>query len=327
MTFGAPEPIEPQQTEPEAASSGTPEAEEYKVHPSWEQVIAPMPDLYREPIVEQIRRSEREAQAAIEKARAGAVGDDWRALADAAKQQGVGPQDLAGAWRGQQELANLLRTDPDGFVEQLNDQIDQLVSEGVITRREGAQMKREGAAVAGEQTEALLTAEQRELAELKQWREQMESREQQRAAAERQAYEAAQYEQQMAADVRTFADEFNRQMVSTGLARQDESGKLEALVPGGTIQLIADIAASLYERDESLTHEAAVTRALSQVKSQIEATGGRLAPQPTSPLPPVAGAGGGYAPGQAAPAAPSGRDEAAQAMLAELARLQGTITQ
>lgn len=313
-------------TPPVETAPAAPEAPaDYSAHPVWGKAVEQVPEMLRGPIYEAIKTSEREAQSAIEKARGTDIPQDWRDLVAEAAELGVTVDQLSEAYRGQALLAEQLQNDPDAFLAEMQQQVDHLISTGQITRRQGAQAMQQANAAAAEQTDDLLTPEQRELKEIKAWKEQQEAA--QRADAERRRQEDA----QRAADAQQeqlaeqYFDEFDRQMEAAGFATRDAAGKLTAAIPIAVFQQIGRVGGELIDANPRMTPQQAITTAINQVRQLVEATGGKLAPtgQQQAPQVPVI-AGSSAIPGQAAPAAGSrSMEDRANAALQEALRLAG----
>lgn len=171
------------------------------INPVWERALANVPDIFRAPIIEQIRTSERESQSAIEKARSEAnallesVPDEWRSFIETSKGVNATPEDLTTAWN----MTIALRADPYEFVGRVTSDLKRLIDTGELTPTE-AQRALIGivnqAQQPLEQGLDLRTDEQREIAELKAQVTALSQGEQQRqqsAAQQQQEQSAQQY--------------------------------------------------------------------------------------------------------------------------------------
>lgn len=288
------------------------------LHPSWEKTLdeAGIPDMLRPKLVEQIQRSERESQAAIEQARAASIDPAWKQFVDSAAGAGATPEALVGAYNA----AQAIQADPIAFHAQLTQQIDQLVEAGVLTRAQAAEQKQ----TVDDAVSSALDGDdpiQKELAELKQWRAQQE------ANAQRQQTETQQRAAQ--AEAQQYAAEFHTQLRSqlaaaTGIAEQ-EFGTDQAA--RGFYQTVGRLAESVLANDptDQITPEQAVQQALGSLGPLVEANKRQAAPaQPQVPGFPAFSA----ASGSAAVPAPTAQkfendDQRIAAMLAEAARQQG----
>jgi hypothetical protein len=314
------EPAAPAAAEPAAPAEPT----DYSAHPVWGRAIEGIPEILREPLYETIRESEREAQAAIEKARNAGVPEEWRGLYEEAKGLGLSVDDLARAYQGQTALAELMQSDPDGFVNELSTQIDQMVASGQLTRAQGNQAKQEAAAAASEVTDDLLTPEQKQLRELQAWKEQQEQAAEQARQTQLQQQQAEQIRQQEEAASNAYFDAFDQAMEQTGfLTRDPADGLLKSTIPVPTLQLIARTGAELLDANPRMPRDQAISQATEQVRKMIEATGGKLGPAPR-PTTPVIGASSSVPTGQPAgqPTGPRTMQERMQAALAEATRQQ-----
>jgi hypothetical protein len=236
------------------AGTGT-EPDDFKVHPAWDKALEAVPDVIRKPIIEQIRTSEREHQAAIEAARTGSVEPEWRDFTAAAKGMGLTTAQLADAYNSQTALQQAIVDDPDAFEAQLHDQIEEMVSSGQLTRKQGQQAHAQAAGVDGE----LLTPEQQEIAELRQLIQQNEARwDGVDAALDSQAEQEA-------------ADEYGQQFLSDlnhdmGAAfGVDVNGR--ATASQESMLAVARIAASILDSDatEQITNQQAIAEGVRQL--------------------------------------------------------------
>lgn len=278
--------------EPAAPAAAEPPAEptDYSTHPVWGKAIEAIPTVLREPLYETIRTSEREAQKAIEAARNAGVPEEWQGLYKEAEELGVGVEDLARAYRGQSALSELMQSDPDAFVAELTSQVQGLVATGQLTRAQGAQVIAEGQAAAGEQTDDLLTEEQKTLRELQAWKADQERQAQERQREEQQRQQAEQIQREEEAASNAYFDAFDREMETAGfLARNAQTGALDSTIPVQTLQLIARTGAELIDQNPRMPREQAIKQATEQVRKMVEATGGKLGPAPR-PNTPVIGA-------------------------------------
>lgn len=132
-----------------------PAVEETPMHPAWEKALAVVPDSLRGGIYEQIRTTERESQAAIERARTQSVPKEWQDFATGAQSNGIDPQQLIDSYN----VAQAMQNDPVAFYEQLGREVDAAVASGQLTRAEGAVAKNAAAAQI-EQLDGLKTPEQ-----------------------------------------------------------------------------------------------------------------------------------------------------------------------
>lgn len=302
---GAPEPTAP--VEPTApAAPVEPAAEELPpLPPHLEEAMRAtgIPDMLTVQLREEIRKSEREHQKALEAARQNAAPPEWAELVRQAQAQQLTPDVMLNAYNASVQIMQ----DPVGFSIRLNEQIDQLIESGQLTAREGYRMKKEAAdAVADMQNDPLETPEQRELREL---------RESQRTLEERLEAEArARAEQEAEEDAKRYADHF-MSVLDQATAGADER------VTG----IIANAAAGILSSDQTgkITPEAAVETAVAQARAAGITWGAPQAPQQNG-APPVGGTGG--VPGPAAeklpPAnTPEGRNAREKRMLEVAAQL------
>lgn len=155
---------------PEAATP--PAAEPPAVHPAWERTFeeAGIPDMLRPKLIEQVRRSETEAQRAIEAARAEAVPAEWKAFIEQSAGANASPTELIQAWNATQQMIN----DPFTFLDNFQKGIDEAVAAGQITAPEGRTLKAQAADALGDPA-ALETDEQKQIRELTEWRTQQEA--------------------------------------------------------------------------------------------------------------------------------------------------------
>lgn len=280
---------------------------EQRIHPAWEAAMAAVPDLLRGPLVEQIRVSEREHQAAIEQARTGSVPPAWQQFVTEAQAAGATPEQIVDAYN----YAKVIREDPVTFSINLNNAIDDLIKDGRLTAKEGYRMKQEGqqqvqavTAQPLDPNDPLLTPEQKlfaqqqkELAELK---ESVEKDRQTRLTEQQQMTEQQQAE--------AYANDF--------------VARLEAAVPGDPTAPAVIAARQMIGRAaDSMLASAApgsltVDQALAQVVKQAGTLGLNLANLPqvaaaataTTQTPPPVGTGTASA---GAPAKPTLTDDRA----------------
>lgn len=288
---GAPAPTEPT-TEAPVETPPTEEA----IHPAWEKAMEAVPEIIRGPLVEQIRRSDAEAKKAIETARSSAGADidpAWREFITDSTNNGISPNDLVESWNNLNALQQAMLEDPDGFMDDLNNQLNQMVAAGQITRRQAQQVQ-------GDAVAELQTPEMQEIAALKQQIQQNEQRwaDVDQAATQQQINEAVEDYS------RSFLEQINGAFVANGLGQIPAESKLG----------IAQIAASLLDSNERLTEDQGIKIAIDRYKVMV----GAPASAPAAPgAPPV---GGGS---QALPAQTNkfhDYDEREAAMLAEARR-------
>jgi hypothetical protein len=288
------------------------EAIDYAAHPAWKDALAPIPDMLRGPLVEAIGKSEAHTQKAIEQARQGSVPGDWQQLYREAEKLGLTPAELGAAYQAQEQLGTMLRTDPDGFLDTMTAEIDKLVQAGEITRRQGAQMKQQAQQKVDEETDPLLTEEQRQLKELQQWREQEMQRqqaEQQRQQEAQQQEAAQQAEEQFLGE---FWNELGNQLAPLGLATH-ANGQITASagVDPAMLETIASRAGAALDQNPRMSPVDAIKQSIETQRRLIESTGGTFG-APKAAVPPVV-AGGPVMPGQA-PAAKANTMEERQAI-------------
>jgi len=306
MTDPAPTVVDP--TAPPAAVETPPPAatEPGGVHPSWEPALAAIPDMLRKPILEQIAVSEREAQAAIEKARAESTPEEWRNFIAEAQKAEVNPNHLTDAWNA--SLA--IRQDPQGFYETLGAQIDAAVKAGTLTRKEGTAAKAEVRdAIQEVQNDGipdeLLTPEQKEIKELKTKLEQLSGTVTQ-TAAEREAERTAEAERKAQQDANDYATAF--------------IAKLEAATPTVTAparQFVGRAADAILRAAPQTTLEDALAQAIVQAKEAGIPFPDAAPVTVAKPAAPMVG-GGATHPGPAAPAKPANDREAQDARTAAM---------
>lgn len=325
-------PAEPAPAATEPAPAVAPEAPtDFATHPVWGKALETVPDILRQPgtpLYEAIKTSENEARKAIESARGTDIPQDWRELVAEAQQMGLTVDELAQAYQGQQSLAEMMNNDPDGFVRELQAQVNALVESGQLTRAQGREaMQQVTDAAAAEQTDDLLTEEQKQLKELQAWKAEQEARAQREEQARQQQELAARIEREEEAASTAYFEAFDREMEAAGfMARNAASGQLESTIPVQTLQLIARTGAGLMDADPRLPREQAIKQATQQVRSMIEGAGGKLGPAAAAAAQvPVVGASSSFPTGQ--PQQPTGQPrtmaDRMQAALAEATRQQG----
>lgn len=309
--------------DPAPVPEQTPADTDYSAHPVWGKALESIPEMLRPPIYESIRTSEREAQAAIEKARGTDIPQDWRELAAEAAEAGVTVDQLAEAYRGQALLAEQLNADPDAFLAEMQQQVNAMIASGQITRKQGAAAMQQATA-AVEETDDLLTPEQRELKEIREWKQQQQAAQREAAQAEqqRQAQAAAEAQQEQLAE--QYFEEFDRQMETLGFAQRDAAGALKATIPIEVFQQIARLGGDLIDANPRMTPAQAIPAAITQMRRIVEAAGGKLAPAAAQAQVPVI-AGSSAMPGQQpqGTGGPRSMSDRANAALAEALRLAG----
>jgi polyhydroxyalkanoate synthesis regulator phasin len=109
------------------------------LHPAWARTLdeAGIPDMLRPKLIEQIRRSEAEANSAVEKAKAESVDPSWREFIEMSKGVNASPEDLVRSWNATQEMVN----DPFGHMDRFTAQVDELVKSGKMPARQAAAVK------------------------------------------------------------------------------------------------------------------------------------------------------------------------------------------
>jgi hypothetical protein len=316
-------------TDPAAGVPAGPEAPaadgtDYSTHPVWSKAVEGIPEMLRGPLYETIRESERNAQAAIEKARGEGIGPEWRQLATEAAEMGVTVEELADAYLGQTQLSELLASDPDAFVASMEAQIDQLVASGQITRKAGAEAKKDAQQLAAdEQTDALLSPAEKELKELRARLDERDQKDQQREAAEQQRREQEAFDAQLDQQAEAYFDVFDQEMVTAGLMRDNGAGVLVGTVPVETLRMIAETGGKLIDANPRLAPQQAVKQAFDTVKRTIEAAGGKLGPQAAAQVPVIGGSSARPSGQPAATGQPRTMEDREAAALAELERLRG----
>ncbi len=301
------EPVAP--AAPAAAAPVTPPAEPAPLHPAWEQALEAIPDMLRPKIVDQIRKSDTEAQRAIEAAR-GTIDPEWQKFLTAAQAAGATPEEMRQGWNA----AQALQRDPIKFAADLTASIDQMVAAGKLTRPEAAAAKAQvdaAAAAQGAAPDDLLTPEGRELVEVRRQLAELSGTVQGDLTARQQVQQEAEAQQYGDA----FFAEIDTQFNAANLAGASVATRVA----------VARYADGLLDADAtgSLTEKRAIEAAIVKLRE----ASAELTPQATAPAAVVApGAplpvGGGSA---ALPVAPVGKfateADREAAMLAEAARV------
>ena len=124
-----------------AADAAPAVEEQTPLHPAWARTLddAGIPDMLRPKLIEQIRRSEAEANSAVEKAKSESVDPTWRAFIEMSQGVNATPEDLVRSWNASQEMVQ----DPFGHMDRFTAQVDELVKSGQMPARQGAQIKRD----------------------------------------------------------------------------------------------------------------------------------------------------------------------------------------
>lgn len=254
--------------------------EGYKARDEWEQALGVVPDSLRKGIYKQIRRSERESQAEIEKSRGQSVAGPWKDFADQAQAAGItDPAVLVEAYNIQQQIA----ADPQKFLVDLRDELQQAVNEGRITASDAAK-----ALYAGQQkvdeapVDSLETPEMVQIRELRAQMEGMSNAQQQQYLQNQQAQQDAFENQQAQQHYEDFGNSVKTQMRDRGYAGAS----------GETAAMVMRIADSALTGDSSgtLTIDAAVKAAIDALDRARSVVPSQQAPQQQAF--PVGGGGG-----------------------------------
>ena len=306
----------------DTTSTDTAAADEpYTLHPAWESAMEVVPELVRGPLIEQIRKSERESQKAIETARGGGVAPEWQAFMGEAQAGGINPTDLVDAWNA----AAAIREDPMSFARDLNARITELQKSGQITSAQAQQARAEGAAAIEDAIDPnstpLETAEAKQIRDLQARLDDRDQRETQQQQEQRQATEDYQIQQEADAYAVNFRNELYAQLEGAGYT--ENAGTLNEQI----VTAVGRIAASALEGDPTgtLSAQAAVSSALQTLISisggpQAVAAAPGIAPRTQYPV-------GGGRPGVAAAAPQSftndleGKKAREAAMMAEAAKI------
>lgn len=258
---------------------GQPQEQEqdFTAHPVWSPVLEMFPDgAQRDALLAQIKESERNSSAAIQKARSEAAPEEWRGLIDEAKEVGLTPDELSQAYNNFEEMREQIAIDPDAWLTGMRSEIDAAVDRGDITRKAGAQLKRdatEQAAAGADEPVGLedpaIAELKREVAEQKQWRAQQEQQwqeEQQRLQEEQDNEDVQQRSQQF---IQTFESTFNNDASLANVEPQDR-------------YVVANHAINLLQANENLTEQQAADEAIAQFRRMgaLPQAGTRSAPVP-----------------------------------------------
>lgn len=310
MTFQQPSADDQQNQDQQQQQAGS------GVHSSWDGVLEMFPEgAQRDALIAQIREQERNASTAIQKASESQAPEEWRELIDQAKQVGLTPEELSQSYNQFEEMREQIANDPDGWLDGMKSEIDQAVAAGQLTRKEGAQLKKDATAQAaagdaGVDLEDPAVAELRkEVEQQRQWRERQE-REQQ----------AAREEQERLDDERA-TQEATQRFVQTVEGTFNNDTALAA-VEAKTRYIVANHALALLESNDGMTEQQAADEAVKQFRELgvLPAAGGT--PAPAVPI-------GGGSNQRLAPPAAVGRADARgvdktreQAMIEALAQQQ-----
>ena len=219
-------------------------------HPAWQKHIDALPDIpeIRTQVTEAFREQDREAQAAIEKARQNATPQEWAQIVQLAKQANVSPDALVRAYNSQVQI----RQDPFAFYNELGAALDREVAAGRLTRPQAQAAKdqqvRSDAAAFADTPDENLTEEQRQIRSLQQ---RIDSQEQQRLAEQQRIQDAA--EEREAQEYATeFESTFHEQVTQFEDLPEDRRE---------VIGFIASDAAAMLDANENLRPAAAVQAA------------------------------------------------------------------
>lgn len=319
----------PAAEQPPAATGG-----DKPTHPEWEATFEALglPESFRGPLREQARKSEAEAQRAVEAARADSIAPEWREFVKSAQEAEATPADVVQAWNAAGSIAR----DPMGFAMQLEASIDAMVAQGQMTPTDAWKAKRQAhAAIVAEvqqqqqqqgqpstpDSDALLTPEQRQLKQVQDEITAMKAAEQARIeAAQQQAQQQTLAQQQAAAEARatTFMSELEQRTKGASPEQMQIIGRT------ASDMLAAD--ATENGGKGTLTIQAALDAVVDQAKK----AGMSWQEQPQPGLAPPPAGGGLGVPTPTPPPLPKGdtpeaRDARAARMLeaANLAKVQG----
>lgn len=230
------------------------------VHSSWDGVLEMFPEgAQRDALISQIRESERNASTAIQKASEAAAPEDWRELIDQAKQVGLTPEELSQSYNQFEEMREQIASDPDGWLDGMKNEIDQAVQRGDITRKEGAQLKKDAAtqAAAGD---AGVDLEDPDVAEL---RKEVEAQKQWRQQQEQQAREAQErFEEE---EQQRLVQENTNRFVKTVEDTFSGDASLANVEPK-TRYIVANHALALLESNQGMTEQQATDEAVKQFR-------------------------------------------------------------
>lgn len=281
------------------------------VHSSWDGVLEMFPEgAQREALLAQIKESERNSSTAIQKARESATPEEWQGIIEAARESGVTPDEIGASYNQMLEMQEQIQADPDGWLNTMKAEIDQAVERGDITRKEGAQLKRDAttqANDAGVDLEDPQIAEMRkELEEQKRWREQQSQQQQEFERQQQEEQANAEVQRQTQEFIETFENAFN-----TDPALKD--------VEAENRYVVANHAVNLMQSNDSMTPAQATAAAIDQFRKM-----GALPSAASTQAPPIGGGTNGHLPGVQAPGRGDARGidkDRAKAMEEELARL------
>jgi hypothetical protein len=260
----------------------------YRARDEWEQALSVVPDQLRKGIYKQIRRSERESQSEIEKSRGQSVAGPWKDFADQAQRAGItDPEILVNAYNIQQAIAN----DPQKFLVDLRDELQNAVNTGQLTASEAAQALYAGQQKAVEApADPLETPEMAQIRELTAQMKGMSDAQAQRFLQDNERQQQADDQQQEAFDnqqAAAYYDEFGTS-VKTQMSARGYAG-----ASGETAAMVMRIADSALSSDTSgtLSVDAAVKGAIDALDRARSVTPS-AAQAPQRQTFPVGGGGG-----------------------------------
>jgi hypothetical protein len=272
VTFTQPSADDQQNQDQQPAGTG--------VHSSWDQVLEMFPEgAQRDALVNQIKEQERNASTAIQKASEAQAPEEWRGLIDEAKKIGLTPEELSESYNQFETMREQIASDPDGWLEGMRSEIDEAVTRGDITRKQGTQLKKDAAAqAAAGGDDDLANLEDPKVAELQRridaqdaWRQQQEEAEQQRREEEQEQLNQQEVEQQTQHFMQVFEGAFNNDPV------------LKDVEPE-TRYIVANHALNLMDANPNLDEQAATTEAINQFRTRFGLGGGPAQQQPGVPI-------------------------------------------
>jgi hypothetical protein len=267
------------------------------LHESWAKALddTGIPEMLRgenSPLMQQIRRSEAEANRRIEELSQRQAPEEWQQLIQSAGDD-VTPEDLAEAYRS----ALAVRENPFSFIDQFVAQVSAGVERGEISAPEGWVLKYKAAlgqgatpqqaAAAANDDDVFTDPTEKRVRDLEQRLERQQQAELQRRQQQEEEYEAQLEQQEQEELEEDFLITLDESLVAAGLGTEDSiDPQVQAMV--GTIATnIIDAS------DGAVPFDVAIQQAIGQVTSLITGRGGSIqAAAPAAPgrqMPPVGG--------------------------------------
>lgn len=112
----------------------------FGVMPMWDPFLEQLPEAWREQGKELIGKTEAQLNKELEKRAARSVDPDFLELYTEAKEGGISVDELRDTYNRQLDMQEAIQTDPAGFLNALQKELQQQVDAGALTLREGTKI-------------------------------------------------------------------------------------------------------------------------------------------------------------------------------------------